>query len=212
MENQRSSTTKSVPSKRPNVPSSADQTTDAHERGKDYLTEGEIETLRAEARKGRYGARDDCLILVMYRHGLRVTELVELRLRDLNLKSSRIWIGRIKGSLSTEQPIEGDELRVIKRYLAGRDDELPWLFLTERKGQMTRKGIYNLIKRISERAGLADVHPHTLRHSCGYYLADNGVDMRTIQDYLGHRSPRHTMRYTRIVGSRFEGLWSKRGQ
>jgi integrase len=49
--------------------------------------------------------------------------------------------------------------------------------------------------------------PHTLRHSCGYYLADRGTDLRTMQDYLGHRDPRHTVHYTRVAGRRFEGLW-----
>jgi len=51
------------------------------------------------------------------------------------------------------------------------------------------------------------VHPHTLRHSCGYHLANQGSDLRTIQDYLGHRDPKHTVHYTRIAGQRFEGLW-----
>ena len=187
-------------------------TTDEHERNKDFLSEQEVETLRKEARTGRYGERDDCLILMVYRHGLRVTEAAELRIKDLDLKTSRLWVGRLKGSLSTHQPIEGDELRVIKRYLAMRDDDLPWLFVTERGGQLTRSGIYRLITRIAERAGLDDVHPHTLRHSCGYYLAEKQAGERVIQDYLGHRNPRHTMRYTRIASSRFDGLWSKRGR
>ena len=59
----------------------------------------------------------------------------------------------------------------------------------------------------AERVGLLNVHPHTLRHSCGYYLADKGTDLRTMQDYLGHRDPRHTVHYTRVAGRRFEGLW-----
>jgi integrase len=54
-------------------------------------------------------------------------------------------------------------------------------------------------------AGLQGVHPHTLRHSCGYYLANRGTDLRTMQDYLGHRDPRHTVHYTRVAGRRFEG-------
>jgi len=54
---------------------------------------------------------------------------------------------------------------------------------------------------------LKNVHPHMLRHSCGYYLANTGVDLRTMQDYLGHRDPKHTVHYTRVAGRRFEGLW-----
>jgi site-specific recombinase XerD len=55
----------------------------------------------------------------------------------------------------------------------------------------------------------AGVHPHTLRHSCGFALADAGHDLRLIQDYLGHRDPRHTVHYTRTAGRRFEGLWGR---
>ena len=64
-----------------------------------------------------------------------------------------------------------------------------------------------LVRVAAERVGLLNVHPHTLRHSCGYYLADKGTDLRTMQDYLGHRDPRHTVHYTRVAGRRFEGLW-----
>ena len=185
---------------------------DAHERGKDYFDESEINELFKAAKKTRYGARDYCLILMMYRHGFRVSEIAETKITDINFKTARLWVGRLKGSLSTEQPMEGDEIRALKRYLATREDYLPWVFITERGSQMTRKGIYELIKRLGKKARLPKAHPHMLRHSCGYYLANKGIDSRIIQDYLGHRNPRHTTRYTRIAGSRFEGLWSKRGR
>ncbi len=112
----------------------------------------------------------------------------------------------MKGSLSTEQPITGDELRAIRRYLKERESELPWLFISERRQQLSRKALNTMLERMGERLGL-HAHPHKLRHSCGYYLADKGNDFRVIQDYLGHRDPKHTMIYTRIAGSRFEGLW-----
>jgi type 1 fimbriae regulatory protein FimB len=103
--------------------------------------------------------------------------------------------------------VPGDELRAIKRYLAGRSDRLPWLFLSERGQPLTRSSVQYLVRVAAERVGLQNVHPHTLRHSCGYYLADKGTDLRTMQDYLGHRDPRHTVHYTRVAGRRFEGLW-----
>ena len=77
----------------------------------------------------------------------------------------------IKNSLSTQQLITGEELRAIKRYLATRTDRLPWLFLSERGHEMTRQAVNYIIKTAGERAGLGRVHPHMLRHSCGYYLA-----------------------------------------
>jgi site-specific recombinase XerD len=179
-------------------PSAAD-TTDAHERGKDFF-ENEVERLLEAARKRRHGAHDHLLMLMMYRHGLRRTELVHMRRDQVNLQAARLWVGRVKGSLAVEQPIAGDELRAIKRYLATRTDRLPWLFVSERAGQLTERAVYYLVRTAGEQAGPRDVHPHTLRHSCGYYLADRGTDLRTMQDYLGHRDPKHTVKYTRIAG------------
>jgi len=92
-------------------------------------------------------------------------------------------------------------------YLAVRRGELPWLFLSERGQPLTRQAVNYLVAAVAERAGLQGVHPHTLRHSCGFYLADKGAELRTIQDYLGHRDPKHTVLYTRTAGRRFEGLW-----
>ena len=190
--------------KRRNIKSGA---TDAHERVKDFLDPSEIDRLLAAAKQGRHGIRDHLLLLTMYRHGLRVSETITLRRDALNLKQARLWVKRVKNSLSTQQPIAGDELRGIKRYLATRDDRLPWLFVSERSQPMTRQAVNYLIARAGERARLGHIHPHMLRHSCGYYLANKGVDFRTTQDFLGHRDPKHTTRYTRVAGRRFEGLW-----
>jgi len=103
---------------------------------------------------------------------------------NVNLETSRIWVNRRKGSLSVEQPIAGDELRAIKRYLATRTDSLPWLFVSERGTQLTRQAVNFLIACIANDAGLPKINPHMLRHSCGYYLADKATDLRTIQDNL----------------------------
>src|SRR3954462_15314072 len=113
----------------------------------------------------------------------------------------------VNGLLSVEQPIAGTELRAIKRYLATRSDGLPWLFISERGQPLTRQSVNYLVSAAAERAGLGPVHPHMLRHACGFYLANQGYDLRLIQDYLGHRDPKHTVHYTRVAGSRFEGLW-----
>ena len=180
-------------------------------RGKNYLTESEISKFLAASRKGRHGVRDFSMMLLSYRHGLRVSELTDLKLQDVDLETGRIFVRRKKGSLSTHQPIDGDELRAIRAWLRVRekreDAKYPYLFFSER-GPLTRQAINYLVEQTGKRAGFAfKVNPHMLRHSCGYYLANKGYDTRLIQDYLGHRNITHTVRYTRTAASRFEGLW-----
>ena len=127
-----------------------------------------------------------------------------MRLDALNLKQARVTFKRSKNSLSTEQPMEG--VRAIKRYLNTREDKLPWLFVSKRGQPLTRQAVNYLIREAGERAALGRVWPHMLRHSCGFALANKGADFRVIQDYLGHRDPRHTTRYTRTASRRFERL------
>lgn len=192
---------------RPNVKSSENLVANAHEKGKNFLSEGEIKALLSAAKKTRYPKRNYLLLLMMYRHGLRVSEVIGLKKADINLKESRIWIQRLKGGLCVEHPIAGDELRAIKRYLGARTDSLPWLFINERQLPLTRQAGYYLVKTIAEKAGISPSHPHALRHSCGFALANKGYDLRLIQDYLGHRDPKHTKQYTRVASKRFEQLW-----
>ena len=168
-----------APSKRRKVKSDA---ADGHERAKDYLDPHEMDRLLDAAKKGRHGPRDHALLLLMYRHGLRVSETITIRLSALNFKRGRLAVNRSKNSLSTEQPLDGDELRAIKRYLATREDKLPWLFISERRQPMTRQAVNYLVREAGERAGLGRVWPHMLRHSCGFALANKGTDFRVIQE------------------------------
>ncbi|MHB8977450.1 MAG: tyrosine-type recombinase/integrase [Trichloromonadaceae bacterium] len=180
---------------------------DAHERGRNYLTPHQMEQLLKGAKNSRNPERDQALILMLYRHGLRETELCQAKLSHLDLETGRFWVARIKGGLSTDQPVVGLEMRLLKRYLRTRTDALPWLFVSERQGPLSRHTVIYVVGRSAEAAGLGHIHPHMLRHSCGYYLANNGHDLRLIQDYLGHRDPKYTALYTRTAACRFEGLW-----
>ena len=132
-------------SKRQNVKSEDARLTDGHERTRNCLNDGEVDALLEAAKKSRHGVRDFLLLLMTYRHGLRVSEAIRMRRQYLNLKRARVWIRRFKSGLSVENPIAGDELRAIKRYLHTRHDALPWLFLSERGQPMTRQSINYLI-------------------------------------------------------------------
>lgn len=194
-------------STRQNVKSDPYLAADAHERARDYLSLAQIDQLLAAAKAGRHGVRDFLLILMMFRHGLRVSEAIALRRDHVDLAQSRLWLSRLKRGLSVEHPIEGDELRAIRRWFGRRTDKLPWLFISERRQPMTRQAVNYILSTAGDRAGLGNVYPHMLRHSCGFALANRGYSLRLIQDYLGHRDPRHTARYTRTAASRFDGLW-----
>ena len=177
-------------------------------REREYLYEHEVEAmLKAAKTIGRHGYRDTTLILLAYRHGLRVTELVNLRWQQVNLKTGHIHINRLKGSRSSVHPLSGVELRSLRQLQRDYPDS-PFLFVSERGGPMTADSARKVIVRAGELAGLPfPVHPHQLRHGCGYYLAMKGHDTRAIQDYLGHVNIHHTVKYTALSSRRFEGFW-----
>jgi type 1 fimbriae regulatory protein FimB len=181
-------------------------------RKKNFLTEAEVESLLKAARKGRHRVRNYAMLLLAFRHGLRVSELINLRMADLDLDTGRLFVRRLKGSLSTSHPLEGDEIRALRAWLRQRINapccNSPLVFVSER-GPMTRQAFNYICAKIGKRARLSiNVHPHMLRHSCGFALANRGCDTRLVQDYLGHRNITHTQIYTRTAAVRFEGLWT----
>lgn len=189
------------------MPRTLDKTNDERK----HLTRGEVEKLLAATTGARHEARDRCLILLMFRHGLRVSEAVGLKLSDVDMEGRSLHVKRLKRGLSTTHPLRGDELRVLKAWLAERQRMKPegkTLFISERRQPLSRKTAWALIRNCGEAAGLEIVaHPHMLRHACGFALADQGADTRLIQDYLGHRNIQHTVQYTATNPARFERLW-----
>lgn len=175
-----------------------------------WVTQKEIETLRKSAKETRYPVRNELLVLMLYRHGLRESELCNLKLNWLDLDHAKIHIRRLKGSVDFSHPIAGDELRLLRRYLRDRKAKhptLPWLFVSERGNQLSRFTVIKTIETCYKKAGMRKITPHMLRHGCGYYLANKGYDVRVIQDYLGHKNIQNTVIYTRLSGKQFEGMW-----
>ncbi len=165
-----------------------------------------------DATKGsRNAARDRCLLLLMFRHGLRVSEACGLVLSQVDTESRVLHVARLKQGLSTTHPLRGDEIRALKAWLTERakmKPETDVFFVSERRSPLSRKTAWLMIRDYGRLAGLSvEAHPHMLRHACGFALADQGADTRLIQDYLGHRNIQHTVRYTATNPARFERLW-----
>jgi type 1 fimbriae regulatory protein FimB/type 1 fimbriae regulatory protein FimE len=173
-----------------------------------YLTEREVEQLCDAARKrGRYGYRDATMILVAYRHGLRVKELVEMRWVQVDLDAGRLQVRRCKGSEDSVQPMTGNEIRALRRIRREQGNDMPYVFVSERGAPFTTNGFFKMLSRAAESINLDDVHPHLLRHGCGFKLVNQGIDTRSIQGYLGHKNIRHTQGYTKLDARRFDGFW-----
>jgi len=178
-------------------------------RVREHLTPAEIDKLMAAARQvGRHGLRDATMILVAYRHGLRVSELVSLRWSQVDLKQGILYVIRCKNGLPAQHPLFGPELRAL-RQLKRDYPETDYVFMTERQAPITADTFRKMIARAGQQAKLSlPVHPHMLRHSTGFKLANDGRDTRTIQHYLGHKNIQHTVRYTEIASIRFKGFWN----
>lgn len=180
----------------------------AEVRSREYLTHDEVKALqKAAGAAGRHGQRDATLILLAYRHGLRVSELVSLRWDQVDLKSGLMHVRRQKNGTPSTHPLRGPEIRALRRLQRGYA-ETSYVFVSERKGPMTTSNIRKMLARAGQAAGLPfPVHPHMLRHSCGFKLANDGHDTRAVQHYLGHKNIQHTVRYTELAPGRFNGFW-----
>lgn len=178
-------------------------------RSREYLTPDEIERVLTSAKQvGRHGHRDYTMILLAYRHGLRVSELVSLRWEQVDLKLNILHVVRKKNGLPSTHPLYAPELRALRKL--SRDyPSTTYLFMTERKTPITDSTFKKIIARAGEKAELLfPIHSHMLRHSVGFKLANDGQDTRAIQHYLGHKNIQHTVKYTELSPNRFKGFWS----
>ena len=176
----------------------------AEVRAREYLTDAEIARLIAAARN-RYGHRDATMVLVAYRHGLRSAELVTLRWDAVDFARGRVHVYRVKGGSESVHPLSGRELRALRRLKREQEPDSPFIFTSERGAPFTPAGFRKMVARLGVAADLGfPMHPHMLRHACGFKLANDGVDTRSLQAYLGHPNIQHTVRYTELAPTRFK--------
>jgi integrase len=176
-------------------------------RSREHLTETEVERLIEAAKNNRYGQRDSAMILVTYRHGLRASEVCDLRWEQIDWNTATLHVRRLKGGKSSTHPIRGDELRALRK-LQRETPKSPFIFVSERGGPFTTDSFNWMIKRTGQKTSIPfQVHAHMLRHAAGYKLAGDGHDTRSIQDYLGHKNIQHTVRYTELSPTKFKDFW-----
>ena len=179
----------------------------AHYRTREYLTEREVERLMKAAGDNRHGHRDSTMILLAFRHGLRASELCSLRWDQVDLVHARLHVSRAKNGIDTVHPLTGTELRALRR-LQREQEPGRYVFMSERSAPMSAVGFRRMMGRLGEAAKMPfPIHPHMLRHACGFKLANDGHDTRALQHYLGHKNIQHTVRYTELSPERFKDFW-----
>ena len=162
-------------------------------------------TIRPQAQPLRTSRLDHGL--VTYRHGLRASEVCDLQWHQVELDQGRMHVRRAKNGTPSVHPIRGDEIRALRKLRRESPNEA-YVFVTERGGPMSTIGFHHLIQRLGKAAKMPfPLHPHMLRHACGYKLANDGHDTRALQHYLGHKNIQHTVRYTELSPDRFRDFW-----
>jgi integrase len=176
-------------------------------RTREHLTGGEVEKLIEAVCDNRHGHRDALMVLLTYRHGLRAAEVVDLRWEQIDFKTASLHVRRVKNGTPSTHPLTGRELRELRRHQR-ESAKSSFVFVSERGAPLSAPGFSRMIERAATLAKLGiKAHAHMLRHACGYKLANDGVDTRSLQAYLGHRNIQNTTRYTALAPDRFKGFF-----
>ena len=176
-------------------------------RDREHLLPSEVDRLVEAAKGNRNGYRDATMIRLAYHHGLRALEVVDLEWSNISFDEGVITVKRRKGGKSGDHPLLGEELRAL-RLLRRENPHSSWVFVSERGDPFTTDGFAAMVRRAAAKAELLlKVHPHMLRHACGYKLANDGKDTRSLSAYLGHKNIQNTVRYTELAPNRFKDFW-----
>src|SRR5215471_1603751 len=176
-------------------------------RSREYLTEREVDRLMKVAVDNRHGHRDATMILLAFRHGLRANQLGSLRWEQVDLTHGRLHVHRLKNGMPSVHPLTGTELRALRR-LQRVQDPGRYVFMSERGAPMSAVAFRRMVTRLGQTAKMPfGIHPHMLRHATGFKLANQGVDTRSLQHYLGHKNIQHTVRYSELSPERFRDFW-----
>jgi type 1 fimbriae regulatory protein FimB/type 1 fimbriae regulatory protein FimE len=171
-----------------------------------HLTPSEANRLiQAAGQRGRCRLRDKVLVRMTYRHGLRASEAVNMRWDHINLDDGTIHIRRRKMGNHSTHTMDRDERRDLRTMFKSRSGA--FVFESERGGPLSHDMLTRIVREAGELAKLpVPVHPHMLRHAAGYMLINDGVDLRLVQDFLGHKDIKMTAHYTALVPGRLAAV------
>ncbi len=175
-----------------------------------FLTEQQMKQLidLAKKKKGRHANRNVIMIMMAYHFGLRVSELCNMKWRHVNLEDQVITIERLKEGRHRSDILTGEQLRRLKRLKRQPGKAGEYVFLSQEGAPVHRRHFHRIISNLGKEAGFPfAISPHTLRHSCGYKLANDGRPTRDIQAYLGHAQINNTVLYTELSPNRLKGIW-----
>ena len=176
-------------------------------RTREHLTIDEVEQVIKTAKDNRHGHRDALMILLTFRHALRAAEICDLRWEQVDFKTATLHVRRRKNGTPATHPLTGREMRALRKHQR-ETERSPFVFVSERGAPLTAPGFSRMVERAAAAADLGiKCHAHMLRHACGYKLANDGIDTRSLQAYLGHRNIQNTTRYTALAPDRFKGFW-----
>lgn len=179
-----------------------------------YITKEEFDILlnsrvKTKRESGKRVLRYRTILSLLYYHGLRKKELCDLKWENVNLSCNppNIFIERAKNGRSGTHPLVSDERTLLEslKKMSVKDE---YVIENPMGGKLSRESIDKFFQTINEKEILPfHLHPHMLRHGCGYYLANKDVSLRRIQDYLGHTNLSSTVIYTTLSSKKFVGLW-----
>ena len=180
-----------------------------------YLTVEEMETLLRTPDASRAGSRDRAMMELLYASGLRVSEIIDIRMTDLNIALGFIKV-RGKGSKERIVPMTDYVGRLLQEYMEThrlellKDDHTDALFITNRGKGFTRQGFWKTIKKYEMLSGIGkNITPHTFRHSFATHLIENGADLRAVQEMLGHSDISTTQIYTQISAVKIREMYKR---
>lgn len=178
-------------------------------RGRRHLTSPEIAAIcQAIRKRSRYPDRDECMVIMCHRHGLRVGELVDLKWQHVDLRGSQLSVRRLKNGIDSTHPLAcRREVALLRRLHKAQDKpSTGYLFQNERGSPVSISGFQKMFGRVSSEATGVKWNAHALRHAAGTDLIGKGHDLRMVQVYLGHANIQNTIMYTHESARQFQAI------